>query len=90
MARSVKPDLIIVDVRLPDGDGIELTRQLRAERETSEVPIICVSSYLQGLEAEALAVGCDAAFSKTTFIETYRETLARYLGDHRSVSSSVS
>lgn len=79
LALTIGPDLIIIDVRLPEGDGIELARELRAEAETAETPIICVSSYIQGLEAEALAAGCNEVFSKTTFIETYRETLAKYL-----------
>jgi CheY-like chemotaxis protein len=79
MAASSCPDLIIVDIRLPDEDGLKLTRELRASPETADTPIICVSSYIDGLHEEALLAGCNEVFSKTTFMQSFRETLQKYL-----------
>lgn len=87
LALKLRPDLIIMDIRLPDEDGIMLTRSLRALPETRETPIVCVSSYTKGLEAEALIAGCNEVFSKTTFMESFPQTLAKYLGD-RNLSTT--
>lgn len=83
LARIERVDLMIIDVRLPDEDGLELTRRFRSNPETSQIPIVCVSSYIWGLEAEALIAGCNEVFSKVTFMESYKETLAKYLADSR-------
>lgn len=56
---TVQPDLVILDIRLPDIDGYEVARRLRGDRRTSEVPIIFLtekrdrSDRLQGLELGA-------------------------------------
>lgn len=81
LASTMRPDLIIVDIRLPDEDGLMLTRELRAAPETANTPILAVSSYIQGLYDDALAAGCNEAFSKSTFIDKYQDTLHKYLGD---------
>jgi len=79
LAASLKPDLIIVDVMMPDMDGLEMTRALRAAPETIDTPIVCVSSYIQGHREEALNAGCNDVFSKTTFMASFNETLTKYL-----------
>ena len=88
LAVNEDPDLIIIDVRLPDEDGLSLTRRLRAEPRTRDVPIICVSSYIKGAEQEALIAGCNEVFSKVTFMESYTGTLDRYLSAERSAQNA--
>ena len=56
-AVSGRPDLILMDIRLPDTDGIRLTKELRALAETAATPILCVSSYADGLRAEVREAG---------------------------------
>ena len=73
------PDLILVDLALPDVSGIHLTRDLRAQPQTSEIPILCVSSYTGGIEAEVLNAGCNEVFSKTSFMTDFAPTLKKYL-----------
>jgi DNA-binding response OmpR family regulator len=80
MARAARPDLIIMDIRLPDGDGVELTRELRGYPETLETPIVCVSAYGTDVLSEAVSAGCNEAISKGNFIDSYRPTLKKYLG----------
>jgi CheY-like chemotaxis protein len=45
MARTHKPDLILMDIQLPGIDGLEATRQIKADPETEDIPVIAVSSY---------------------------------------------
>ena len=80
LAKEAQADLIIMDFRLPDGDGIWLTRSLRSSPETKDTPILCVSSYTQGLEEEALIAGCNEVFSKITFMESFDGTISKYHG----------
>ena len=73
------PDLILMDINLPDMNGIDLTRNLRADPETSDIPILCVSSYTIGIEEKMLKAGCNEVFSKTSFMVSFAPTLKKYL-----------
>ena len=65
MAQSHRPDLILMDIQLPEMDGYEATRQIRAVPELTTVPIIAVTSYaLSGDEAKARDAGCDGYVAK--------------------------
>ena len=60
MAQAEKPDLILMDVNLPEIDGLEATRRLKAAPETSKIPIIALTANaMAGDRDEALAAGCD-------------------------------
>lgn len=80
-ARNEIPDLILLDLSLPDLDGIEVAREIRSQPETSEIPIVCVSSYTRGLEKEILEAGCNEVLSKTSFMISFLPTLHKYLKD---------
>jgi two-component system cell cycle response regulator DivK len=59
MARLHHPDLILMDIQLPEMDGYEATRLIRADSNMELIPIIAVTSYaLSGDDAKALAAGC--------------------------------
>ncbi len=59
------PDLILMDIQLPDLDGYEATRQIKANPALRSIPIIAVTSYaLSGDNAKAFEAGCDAYVSK--------------------------
>jgi two-component system, cell cycle response regulator DivK len=65
LARSERPDLILMDMQLPVIDGYEATRQIRAVPDLAKVPIIAVTSYaLSGDEAKTRAAGCDGYVAK--------------------------
>lgn len=60
MARTEAPDLILMDMGLPEVDGWEVTRKLKAEPPTRSIPIIGLSAHaMAGDEERALTVGCD-------------------------------
>jgi two-component system cell cycle response regulator DivK len=65
MAEAHAPDLILMDIQLPDIDGYEATRRIRANAASRDIPIIAVTSYaFSGDDAKAQAAGCNAYVSK--------------------------
>ncbi len=59
------PDLILMDIQLPDFDGYEATRRIKANPALSSIPVIAVTSYaLSGDDVKAYEAGCDAYVSK--------------------------
>jgi two-component system, cell cycle response regulator DivK len=59
------PDLILMDIQLPDIDGYEATRRIKAKPALNSIPIIVVTSYaLSGDDVKAFEAGCDAYVSK--------------------------
>ena len=81
--RSWKPHLIWIDKRMPDMDGLEVTRRIRREEKTSggHTPIIALSaSALDHERDEILAAGCDEFVSKPFRTSTIFEKIREYLG----------
>jgi two-component system cell cycle response regulator DivK len=62
---ALRPDLILMDIQLPELDGYEATRRIKADARLRDIPIIVVTSYaLSGDEDKARAAGCDAYVTK--------------------------
>ena len=65
LAQKERPDLILMDIQLPEIDGYEATRRIRDIPELAKVPIIAVTSYaLSGDEAKTREAGCDGYVAK--------------------------
>lgn len=63
--RTFRPGLILMDVQLPGTDGLELTRRLKADPETRDIPVLAVTAYaMKGDQERVLAAGCDGYVSK--------------------------
>jgi two-component system cell cycle response regulator DivK len=59
------PDLILMDLGLPGKDGYEITRELRGQPETRNVPILAVTSFaMKGDRAKAMEAGCNGHLTK--------------------------
>ncbi|MCQ8181810.1 response regulator [Methylomonas sp. SURF-1] len=80
MARSERPDLILMDIQMPEMDGYEATRKLKSDPETRNIPVIGVSSYaMPSSRKEALAAGMAAYIEKPLIPETFLSQLQPFL-----------
>jgi len=62
---AFRPDLILMDVQMPDVDGMELTRQIKADPATRDITVVAFTAYaMKGDEARMRAAGCDGYISK--------------------------
>lgn len=65
LARERRPDLILMDIQLPDLEGYEVARQIKSIDELKDIPIIAVTSYaLSGDDVKAYEAGCCDYVSK--------------------------
>jgi two-component system cell cycle response regulator DivK len=62
---SFRPDLILMDIQLPGKDGLEVTRELKADPATRHIRIVAFTAFaMRGDEAKMRAAGCDGYLSK--------------------------
>ena len=65
MGRTESPDLVLMDISIPGIDGLEVTRQLKADEATRRVPIIALTAHaLAADRVRALDAGCDGYLAK--------------------------
>ena len=80
LAREVRPNLIILDVGLPDGSGIDLCRSLKAEPRTGDIPILIIT-YWPEFRIRARAAGCDGFLVKPVPVSKLLEAAGVLLSD---------
>lgn len=74
------PDLIIMDLSLPEMDGVETARRIHAQAKLSQIPIFVVSAYLtEAVQADVRAAGCVEIFPKPFDSDTLLERIAETL-----------
>lgn len=85
MARDRRPDVILMDLSLPGLDGWEVTRRLKGDPLTRNIPVIALTAHAyQGDEARARSAGCDAFVTKPCLPEQVRLEILRLLTESPS------
>lgn len=75
-----KPDVILMDLQLPGVDGLELTRRIKADPATRDVPIIAVTAYaMKGDREKAIEAGCDDYVTKPIDTRALPGVIARHV-----------
>jgi CheY-like chemotaxis protein len=81
LAARIRPDLILLDMQLPEMDGYAVARALRQDATLKDVPIVAVTSYaMVGDRERTLAAGCNAYIEKPINPETFASEIASTLG----------
>ena len=74
------PDLIIMDIQLPERSGLEITKDLKADENLKHIPVIAVTAFaMKGDEAKIKEGGCDDYIAKPISVPNFLETLAKHL-----------
>ncbi|MBI3710694.1 MAG: response regulator [Proteobacteria bacterium] len=80
LARTHKPDLILMDIQLPEISGLEVTRWLKEDPDLKDIPIIAVTAFaMKGDEEKIRQGGCEAYIAKPISVTKFFETIKRFL-----------
>ncbi|NLH80495.1 MAG: response regulator [Phyllobacteriaceae bacterium] len=82
VARADRPDLILMDIQLPEVSGLEVTKWLKEDDDLRTIPVIAVTAFaMKGDEERIRQGGCEAYISKPISVAKFLETVKSYLGD---------
>ena len=80
IARKERPDLIIMDIQLPQVSGLDVTRWLKEDEALRAIPVIAVTAFaMKGDEERIRQGGCEAYLSKPISVAKFLETVRTYL-----------
>ncbi|MCG5237312.1 MULTISPECIES: response regulator [Xanthobacter] len=81
LARAHRPDLIIMDIQLPEISGLDVTRKLKADPELRAIPVVAVTAFaMKGDEERIRAGGCEAYLSKPISVAKFLQTVRQFAG----------
>ena len=81
LARKHRPDLILMDIQLPEVSGLQVTQWLKDDDELKSIPIIAVTAFaMKGDEEKIRQGGCEAYLSKPISVGKFLETIDKFLG----------
>jgi two-component system cell cycle response regulator DivK len=84
LAREHQPDLILMDIQLPEVSGLEVTRWLKDDDALRNIPVIAVTAFaMKGDEERIRSGGCEAYISKPISVSSFIETVRHFIGDGR-------
>jgi signal transduction histidine kinase len=91
MARRQRPDLILMDINIPNMDGYAVTTRLKSLPETRDIPIIALTAnVMEGDRSRSLAAGCDGYIPKPVDVDALPQQVATYLkGKHEDVEAKT-
>jgi two-component system cell cycle response regulator DivK len=85
LAHERRPDLVLMDIQLPDIDGIEALNRIRSERALDAVPVIAVSaSVMPDDQQKIVTSGFDAFVTKPINLKQFLATVQRFLAEGRA------
>jgi len=77
----MRPDLILMDIQLPQVSGLEVTRWIKDDPELRSIPVVAVTAFaMKGDEERIREGGCEAYLSKPISVGKFIETVRRFVG----------
>jgi two-component system cell cycle response regulator DivK len=84
LAREHRPDLILMDIQLPEVSGLEVTKWLKEDEELKKIPVVAVTAFaMKGDEERIREGGCEAYISKPISVATFLDTVRQFVGEAR-------
>ena len=81
-ARLHRPDLILMDIQLPEVSGLQVTQWIKSDEELKHIPVIAITAFaMKGDEEKIRQGGCEAYLSKPISVVKFLETVKSYLGE---------
>jgi two-component system, cell cycle response regulator DivK len=82
LARQHRPDLILMDIQLPEVSGLQVTQWLKDDEELRSIPVVAVTAFaMKGDEEKIRQGGCEAYLSKPISVVKFFETIDNFLRD---------
>jgi len=82
LARHHRPDLILMDIQLPEVSGLEVTKWLKEDDDLASIPVIAVTAFaMKGDEEKIRSGGCEAYIAKPISVISFLETIKSFLDD---------
>ena len=80
LARLHRPDLILMDIQLPEISGLEVTKWLKEDEELASIPVVAVTAFaMKGDEERIREGGCEAYIAKPISVSHFLDTIRRLL-----------
>lgn len=82
LARQHRPDLILMDIQLPEVSGLEVTKWLKEDEQLRDIPVVAVTAFaMKGDEERIREGGCEAYISKPISVVTFLDTIRQFIGE---------
>jgi two-component system cell cycle response regulator DivK len=80
LARDHRPDLIIMDIQLPEVSGLEVTRWIKSDDDIKSIPVVAVTAFaMKGDEEKIREGGCEAYIAKPISVTQFIDTVKRFV-----------
>ena len=80
LARQYRPDLILMDIQLPEVSGLEVTKWIKEDDTLKSIPVVAVTAFaMKGDEEKIRQGGCEAYIAKPISVTNFLETVQRFL-----------
>lgn len=84
LAREHRPDLILMDIQLPEVSGLEVTKWLKEDDQLRTIPVVAVTAFaMKGDEERIREGGCEAYISKPISVSSFLDTVRQFIGEAR-------
>ncbi len=80
MTRKHRPDLILMDIQLPEISGLEIAKMLKADDDLNTIPVVAVTAFaMKGDEQKIRNGGCDGYIAKPISVNNFLQTVSKFL-----------